>query len=480
MALPACLPARPGCTFVAYQRMIPVSGETLKDAPAMEVFTVVKRNPFVIPLAFAVALVMVIISEGSYWRSVATLDELGAMATARVDIERLERGLLDAETGQRAYLLTGRSDFLKPYQAAIQRIGDAFGALQSRYGDQPESAALLSQLRALTDTKLSELAATIRLYDQGHREASDSLLLGATGVDKLDEIRSLIAQLMGEETKNVQEGRKDVYRTLLLSRIGITLLSAISLLALVMYLRESFALQREQRQQKRLIQAQRDQLEDEVVQRTGQLVELTHHLQTAREDERSRLARDLHDELGSLLTSAKLDAARIKSRLGDRAPEASEQLMHLVGTLNSGIELKRRIVEDLRPSSLTQLGLAVTLEILAREFEERSGATVERVFEPVKLSPSAELVVYRLLQEAITNITKYAQARHVWIQVNDGSGFVQVSVRDDGVGFDTSVPPASAYGLLGMRYRVKAEGGSMHITSWPGHGTLIEARLPLG
>lgn len=446
----------------------------------MEVFTVVKRNPFVIPLAFAVALVMVFISEGSYWRSVDTLDELGTMATARMNIFNLERGILDAETGQRGYLLTGSQDYLVPYEAGMRSVGEAFQVLEQHYGKRPESASVLAQIRSLTDTKLSELKATIQLYDRGRSEGSSALVASGIGREAMDEIRALLAKLLKDETKNVVEGRQDVYRTLLISRIGITLLSAISLLALVMYLRESFALERQQQHQKSLIQLQRDQLEDEVVERTAQLVELTHHLQTAREDERGRLARDLHDELGALLTSAKLDAARIKSRLGSSTPEASERLLHLVKTLNSGIELKRRIVEDLRPSSLTQLGLTVTLDILAREFEERSGIKVERTFEPVKLKASAELVIYRLLQEAITNITKYAKAQHVWMRVNERGGWVEVSVRDDGVGFDTTVPPASAYGLLGMRYRVKAEGGSMLIVSSPGHGVLIEARLPLG
>ncbi len=444
----------------------------------MEVFTVVKRNPFVIPLAFLAALAMVFISEGAYWRSVSTLDELGTVATARFNILGLERGMLDAETGQRGYLLTGRTVYLPPYEAAITRVSEAFGVLEKHYGKRPESAAVLEHLKALTDTRLSELALTISLYDQGKRETSAEILLSGIGTEKMHDIKKVLAELLADETQNVVEGRAEVYRTLMLSRVGITLLSAISLLALVMYLRESFALERQQQHQKRMIQAERDQLEGEVAQRTAQLVDLTDHLQTAREDERARLARDLHDELGALLTSAKLDAARIKSRLAGTAPEASERLGHLVNTLNSGIDLKRRIVEELRPSSLTQLGLTVTLEILAREYEQRSGVKVHCAFEPVRLTPPAELVVYRLLQESITNITKYAKAQNVWLRVNERGGFVEVSVRDDGVGFDTSLPPTSAYGLLGMRYRVKAEGGSMHLVSAPGQGTLIEARLP--
>lgn len=213
--------------------------------------------------------------------------------------------------------------------------------------------------------------------------------------------------------------------------------------------------------------------------RTSQLTELTHHLQTAREDERSRLARNLHDELGALLTSAKLDAARIRPRLTSAAPEALERLAHLVEMLDSSIALGRRIVEDLRPSTLDNLGLVATLEILAREFAERSGVQMHCALVPVALAPAAELVVYRLVQEAVTNISKYARAREVWLSMGpSGAHWVEVSVRDDGVGFDTRVPPRSAYGLVGMGFRVEAEHGSLVVESAPGRGTVIRGRLP--
>jgi signal transduction histidine kinase len=115
-------------------------------------------------------------------------------------------------------------------------------------------------------------------------------------------------------------------------------------------LRQTAALRSQQLELKRSVQAERDRLEAEVGQRTAQLTDLTRHLLTAREDERNRLARDLHDELGALLTSAKLDAARVRSRLAGSAPEALERLSHLVETLNSSIALGRRII-DLRPST---------------------------------------------------------------------------------------------------------------------------------
>jgi signal transduction histidine kinase len=333
-------------------------------------------------------------------------------------------------------------------------------------------------LHSLTAAKLSELAETIRVQDQGRTDLARELVLSDIGKEKMEAIRALGAQLLAHETLNVAAGRTEVYQTLLLSRIGVALLTACSLLALVMYLRQSTALQKQQREQQALVRTERDRLEVEVARRTKQLTELTSHLQTAREDERSRLARDLHDELGALLTSAKLDAARIRSRLAGTAPEAQERLAHLVETLNSGIALKRRIIEDLRPSALSNLGLVATLEILAREFADQSGLRVHCALEAVALEADAELVVYRLVQEAITNIAKYARAGQVWLTLATRDDLVEVSVRDDGAGFDTTVQPSSAHGLVGMRYRVEAEGGTMAVVSAPGAGTQIQVWLP--
>jgi len=265
---------------------------------------------------------------------------------------------------------------------------------------------------------------------------------------------------------------------------GIAVLALSLMLLLMLWLlfrcgRQTLSLRAHQQEEvQRQLQAEHDRLEREVAQRTAQLTELAQHLQTAREDERHRLARDLHDELGALLTAAKLDAARIRSRLVGTAPEALQRLAHLVEMLDSVIALKRRISEDLRPSALSYLGLVDTLQILAREFTERSGVVVHCKLAPVALAPAVELTAYRLVQEAINNLSKHAVATNVWLELAAVGERVEISVRDDGKGFDTSIPPASAYGLVGMRYRVEAEGGTMQLQSKPGEGTLIQVTLP--
>jgi signal transduction histidine kinase len=444
----------------------------------MSVFTVLKRNPVVFPLACLAVVAMVAVSETSYWRSAGTLNTLSEVGAARTSVQDLAQSMLDAESSQRGYLLTSRDEYLRPYQRALQQIDHSFKFLDQYYQKDPDSTAVLARLHTVVGAKLSELAETLRLRKEGKNDAAMQLMLSDIGKEKMEAVRQLTLELITRESANVRAARDDIDQTLWLARLGVLVLSTLGLLSLFMYLRQASVLEAQREEQQRLIQAERDRLEEEVTQRTAQLVELTDHLQTAREDERHRLARNLHDELGALLTSAKLDAARIRSRLTGAAPEALERLSHLVDTLNSSIALGRRIIEDLRPSTLGNLGLVPTLEILGRDFAHHSGVQVHCTLEPVTLPPDAQLVVYRLVQEAITNISKHAHAKQVWISLQAEDGQAHVAVRDDGTGFDTRQQPRTAFGLIGMRYRVAAEGGVFKLTSVPGEGTCIEATLP--
>ena len=446
----------------------------------MKLWKVVRRSPVVVPLALAGALVIMLISEGSYWRSVSTLDTLGEIGAARTTIIQLQQDIRDAETSERAYLLTGQVANLQPYTQALKDIDNGFAELDRYYGGAAEPGSTRARLRALTDTKLAALAAAIDRRTADPTLASSELVLTEASREQMGAIRALSMALWAQESLKVDTGSKDLYRSLMLGRVGMAALSAVSLLVLLMYLRQTFALDEQRRFLRDQVQAERNRLETEVRQRTAELTELAQHLQTAREDERGRLARNLHDELGALLTSAKLDAARIRSRLAGSAPEALERLAHLVDTLNSSIALGRSIIEDLRPSTLDNLGLVDTLQILTRNFAANSGVEVHCNLTPVKLETTAELVVYRLVQEAITNISKYAKASQVWLVMSVGNdAHVDISVRDDGVGFDTHAQPGSTYGLVGMRHRIEAEGGTLAVLSAPGHGTRLLVKLPL-
>ncbi|WP_310386189.1 CHASE3 domain-containing protein [Roseateles sp.] len=447
----------------------------------MNLLAVAKRSPLVLPLACVAALAIMFLSEHSYWRASTTLDDMAAIAKLKVTTGLLLVGMLDAETGQRGYLLTADKAYLEPYVQGLKDSEAAMGVLSLEYGGDQYFSTLLAHINELQLAKKQVLAQALAWADEGRREQALALVKSGVGKAQMDKLRADIAELLQLETERFDRQRERLNLILTVSRIGLAALCASSLLALFLYLRQTLILKQQTLESRRTLQDDRDQLQDEAGLSTLMLTELTQHLLTAREDERGRLARDLHDELGALLTSAKLDAARIKSRLVNLvpgAPEALERLAHLVGTLNASIALGRTIIEDLRPSTLSNLGLLPTLEILVREFAEAKGLQVHCELQPVELASGAEIIVYRVVQEAVTNISKYAQARQIWLKMQQVDGVVTVSVRDDGVGFDSEVVPRSTYGLLGMRMRVEAEGGQLQVSSNPGQGTLIQISLP--
>jgi len=318
----------------------------------------------------------------------------------------------------------------------------------------------------------------VRMRKQGNEDAWKFVLMTDVGKEHMDAIRDQANKLINAATVRMEVAQTQVERSLMLARVGIAAVAMVALLAFYLYLRQSTALKLAGERQQAALQQERDLLEGQVRDRTATLAELATHLQQVREEERGHLARELHDELGALLTAAKLDVARLKSRLEGQPPEIGERLQHLTQSLNAGIALKRRIIEDLRPSSLANLGLIASLEILAREFSERSGIEVTSSLEHAELDEQRQLTIYRLVQESLTNVGKYSGAKQVDISLRNYSNHVEVEIRDSGKGFDVSQVRPSTHGLAGMRHRVEAAGGRLTVSSRPGSGTRIAAVMP--
>jgi signal transduction histidine kinase len=429
-------------------------------------------------LAAITALALLLIGEASYHRSIDALNESKELYAKRAELARLLRYTLDIETGQRGFLLTGKDYYLKPYTDASELMGATLAELTQHYRKHPEQLPEYERVAKAVETKLSEVAETVQLYRDGRHEAWNAILQADIGKESQDVIRNSVLKLVELENTRLQGHEKQVVQTLLISRLGVATLTVLSLLAFYFYLRQARELIVQRERQRAELQTERDQLENEVRRRTEELTVLARHLQTTQEAERSHLARELHDELGALFTSAKLDVARLQAKLPQGTPDLQERLKHLNASLNSGIELKRRIIEDLRPSALGHFGLSVSLDILTREFAQRSGLVVDAQIEPLKLGESRDLTVYRFVQEALTNIAKYAKATRVDVRLAAVEGGAQVTVSDDGVGFDPWRVRRAAHGISGMRFRVEAEGGEMTVDARPGAGCRLVAWLP--
>ncbi|MET0209302.1 MAG: CHASE3 domain-containing protein [Burkholderiaceae bacterium] len=440
------------------------------------------RQTWALPLGVFVALLMVLISELAYFGAVSQMDRLDTLGRARMELVRLLARVTDAESGQRGFLITGRQEYLDPYRFAAEDAAQGLNALQRMYAQVGAADAehRSQEIAKAVSGKLSELQEVLKLYQNGRQQAGQELMMTDIGRDQMEQIRRRSAELLADENRRIALGTSQVYDTLMLSRIGVTAMTLISLVVFYLFVRKSRAMDEQHEERQQEMRAERDRLEVEVARRTAELTQLARHLQTAREDERARLARDLHDELGALLTAAKLDVARLRPKLQAGAPELMQRLTHLTETLNSGIALKRRIIEDLRPSTLDQLGLVPALEILCRETSERLGVPIDCELEnDIALSPSAQLTAFRLVQEGLTNMAKYAQASKATVVLRREFAQAFVSVTDDGQGFDTTHKALGSHGLLGMRFRVEAERGQLQLHSVPGQGTEIRAWLPL-
>jgi signal transduction histidine kinase len=432
-------------------------------------------------LALLAACILIGINETGFNQSTRALDDIAEASRTRGSLNRVLQHVLDAETGQRGYLLTGDPRYLDPYNVAIAEIDQQLEALRQVYAPTEAEYAALAQLTRNVQQKLAEMDLSVRMRKQGNEDAWKFVLMTDVGKQHMDAIREQATKLINLATAKMEVSQVQVRRSLFLSRIGIGAVTMAALVAFYLYLRQTTQLKLAGERQQHALQQERDLLERQVRERTGSLAELATHLQNVREEERGHLARELHDELGALLTAAKLDVARLKSRLGPQsAPEIAQRLQHLTDALNSGIALKRRIIEDLRPSSLSNLGLTASLEILAREFSERSGIEIATNLEAVELDESRQLTVYRLVQESLTNVGKYAEAKQVEISVRNYTGQVEVDIKDDGKGFDAGNIRPSTHGLAGMKHRVEAAGGRLMVNSAPGRGTRIAAVLPKG
>ena len=203
--------------------------------------------------------------------------------------------------------------------------------------------------------------------------------------------------------------------------------------------------------------------------------------QMTREQEKSRIARELHDELGQLLTMLQMDVVWCKEKLpyGNDALEA--RLARMEGLLKSTIAATRRIASDLRPLMLDDLGLVPSLEWLIENFSQRTGIAC-RLDIPARdlaLPKAHATAIFRIVQESLTNIAKHANAQHATIAIEQDDDALVVRVEDDGVGFPTDAPrKPNSFGLFGLRERASLMGGEATIASTPGKGTKVVVRVP--
>ncbi|MDE3213066.1 MAG: PAS domain S-box protein, partial [Bacteroidota bacterium] len=211
------------------------------------------------------------------------------------------------------------------------------------------------------------------------------------------------------------------------------------------------------------------------------LRQLTAHLQRIREEERKRIGREIHDELGQQLTAIKMDIAWIEKHVENPQPAVRTKLRNMIELLDGSNQSVRKILNELRPTILDNNGLVEAMEYHARQFTSSTYIPVlfRYVDQDMELNEQTSTCIFRVFQESLTNIMKYAQATEVRISIAIKFGKVLVAIEDDGIGFDLrEIDTKNTFGIIGMRERVRAMGGDFEVESKPGKGTRISIILP--
>lgn len=228
----------------------------------------------------------------------------------------------------------------------------------------------------------------------------------------------------------------------------------------------------------------RRQAEEDLRESHDRLRELTAALESVREDERARISRELHDELGQQLTALRMDVSWLASRLSSSQPALLEKLNGMKATIDATVRATRQISAELRPLVLSELGLVAAAEWLVQDFSRRTGIKAELDLDldehGLTLDDRLATAMFRALQESLTNVARHSRASRVDVCLAAPDGALVLKVQDNGRGMAPGEERKSgSFGLLGMRERVQALGGKVMVRSSPGKGTTVEVSVPL-
>lgn len=401
------------------------------------------------------------------------LDGLGVLSRLHDDEQQARRAFLirNATLSQfRASLLTywqsvdrciAQNAWDDP--AREQEFVRLFGGVESALSHYPNDGPVEEQnlIELLHSTLIQQQAVARSFFGHGFlpQVAADSVVLaGKVQILEISEEISRVNRRMLEESGYQLLGRFDTLQGRLRLLLMITLLSGLLLAAgSFLYIAR---------------------LEREVDERSQELVELSSRLVQAHEEERRSISRELHDEVGQSLGALLVDTGRLNSLLPPEDEQARGYVSHIKGVAERTLQAVRNIALLLRPSMLDDLGLVPALEWQAREISRHSELEVEVHADdiPENVPDDQKTCIYRIAQEALNNAGRHAGARQATVTLRYRDGKLELSVTDDGRGFDPKT--TRGMGILGMDERVKRLGGSLSIHSAPGAGTTLHAALP--
>lgn len=439
------------------------------DAPRRRV-----RNPGKLESGLLIAVV--IMAAGLYALHVHQLRYVGATVQGSIRtgvapwyLELAAHAFTDAESCGRAYLLTRDDRYLLLFQSNVKESRRILNLYEESAFEAGTPAPEIRRVDANAEAALQALGGTVEAYQKYGREAAVKHMRAAPGdfvsgdATGSSELRKRQEEMCSNRRAMAAELNRRIATSYWIGGATLTFIVAVLIVTLSVVFDK----------QKRLA--------DDIAERENSYRTLVVRMERVREDERARLAREIHDELGQSLTALKITLGSIARRLhktNDRP--ALESIADAAGMADDTIRNLQRIATELRPAILDQLGLVAAIEWQAREFKALSGieVTARLPDKEVPLTSEARISLYRILQESLTNVARHAHARHVNITLLAGGGRLLLEIADDGVGFLQDGHEAASLGIAGMRERAHLIDAEMTLRTEAGAGTTVSVQLP--
>jgi signal transduction histidine kinase len=428
-------------------------------------------------------VLLYVVAEFGRLRLITAEDDVRRAQTQLARVVDLYQLLMNAESGHRGYLLTGDASYLEPLHRADERIEVLSRELVETFEGQDETvAAAIHELGVVAAQAMAQMEESVAVHERHGTMEGLWLANTASRHKTMARFRELAGITRDYERAVMVRALDGWERELTLAeRLNLATL----LLGLVLTLIAATALARNQRQRAATaaeLRRQHDELKSQFDAQAAELNDLARHLQHVQEEERARLSRGLHDELGGVLLAARMDVTWMQQRAAGDDANVRMRLERLKQVLDQGIELKRRVVEELRPTLLDTMGLVAALRWQCEETCRRANLRCTERYpdEEPKFNRVGAIALFRVVQEALANVAKHAGASEVDVELELTDQEVIVTIRDNGVGAaPTDLNRPRAHGIAGLRHRIQVLGGRLDISSAPQVGTTVRVRVPL-
>ena len=437
----------------------------------------------VVAVAVGFVIALFLVAEIGRKRLVTAEDDVRRAQVQLARVVDMYALLMNAESGHRGYLLTGDPTYLEPLHRAdgkVQALGDELAATYR--GTDETVGAAIRELGTVARERMDQMEESVAVYNLQGPLAGLELANSASRHETMNRFRELAGVTREYERALMDRSLDKLERELVVAgRLNLAtllfglLLAAIAAISLIRTVRQ-------RAESAAALERQHDELKAQFDAQANELTDLARHLQHVQEEERARLSRGLHDELGGILLAARMDVTWMERHGPGEDASVKPRLERLRQVLDQGIELKRRVVEELRPTLLDTMGLLAALRWQSEETCRRADLVCTERYpdEEPRFSRAGAIALFRFVQEALANVAKHARASEVDIALELTDRDVVVTVRDNGVGAaQTDLSRPRSHGIAGIRHRIQVLGGRLDISSAPGGGTTVRASVPL-